>query len=134
MIPLMEEPAGGRLDRRVLVLCVLLAWAGADVPGALAVVAAPGTVILEQPDGSRFSARHWGDGRAHGFATLSGVTIVQDAGSGTWFYAVLNCQGGLVASTVPVKSGQAGRLAEKGFPHGLRPSLNHPSCQKTGTD
>lgn len=129
----MVEPAGGRFNGRVLILCALLAFAGADAPGALAVVAAPGTVILEQPDGSQFSARHWGDGRAHGFATLSGVTIVQDAGSGMWFYAMLNCQGGLVASAVPVKPGQAGVLAEKGFPRGLRPSLNHPSCKKAGT-
>ena len=132
MIPLLTEAAVAILNPRALILCGLLALAGAYPPGALGVVAAPGTVVLEQPDGSRFSARHWGDGRMHGFATLSGVTIVQDAVSGVWFYAVLNCQGGLVASTVQVRDGHEGVIAERGFPQGLRPSLKDPSCKAMG--
>lgn len=48
--------------------------------------AAPIEFLLTQPDGSRFSARQWGDEHSSGFETLDGYTILRDA-DGTWVYA-----------------------------------------------
>ncbi|NOZ25339.1 MAG: hypothetical protein GXO94_04515, partial [Nitrospirae bacterium] len=49
---------------RAFLVCflVILAWTGV----AEAVVAAPVTRILSQPDGTEFRARQWGDEREHG--------------------------------------------------------------------
>jgi hypothetical protein len=47
----------------------------------LAVPAAPIVHELIQPDGSRFQAKKWGDEWSHGWETVAGYTIMQDAAS-----------------------------------------------------
>jgi len=55
---------------------------------ALPVPACPEAALLRQPDGTAFRARRVGDERWHFTETEEGYTIVQDRGSGFWFYAI----------------------------------------------
>ncbi len=55
---------------------------------AFPVPAWPGPAVVEQPDGTVFAARRVGDERRNFTETEEGYTIVQDAESGFWFYAV----------------------------------------------
>ena len=45
---------------------------------------------LEQPDGTTFSAKLWGDETGHGWETLDGYTIVNDPATRAWHYARLD--------------------------------------------
>jgi len=65
---------------------------------ALAVPACPQTGLYRQPEGTPFWARKIGDEDRHVVETESGYTIIQDAVSGQWFYAVRNHEGKLEAS------------------------------------
>lgn len=64
------------------VAVVLCGW------DALAVPACPQPALLRQPDGTAFLARRVGDERENYTETAEGYTIVRDADSGFWFYAV----------------------------------------------
>ncbi len=62
-----------------VVSCMALA------PGAvLAMPARQHARTLEQPDGTTFEARQWGDERSHGWETLDGHEIGRDPGSRAW--------------------------------------------------
>lgn len=69
-----------------LVLLAVLAFArwGQRAP------AIPTDHEFQQPDGTRFSARLWGDERAHGWETLNGYTIVKDPKTNYWCYAQMD--------------------------------------------
>ena len=45
------------------------------------------TQQIAQPDGTTFSARLWGDEKAHGWETVGGYTIVKDPVTKYWYYA-----------------------------------------------
>ena len=62
------------------------------------VPAAPGIRELTQPDGTVFRAVLWGDERMHGWETEDGYTIVREANSGYWNYALHGKDGSLVSS------------------------------------
>lgn len=93
----------GRLYRVVGTgVALWLAFLAASSTGALAVPANPaGTVVLEQPDGSRFAARQFGDEWYHGLETVSGYTVLKDRPSGEWRIAVQRGGGGLIPGPVP---------------------------------
>ncbi len=103
------------MNRRIL---VLFAFTGL----LLAVSARPGTVILNQPDGTRFQARILGDEWLHWVESNDGFTIGQDP-SGTWFY-VQNFDSGNKPQFTSVKA-QNTPLA--GLQRHLKPS---PSIQR----
>ncbi len=42
--------------------------------------------LLQQPDGTTFTAKLWGDERAHGWETIDGYTIVKDPVTKYWHY------------------------------------------------
>lgn len=69
------------------------AWAVASAEPAQAVPAGPGVVELEQPDGTTFKARQFGDEWYHGVETRSGHTIVKR--QGWWVYAAKRADGSL---------------------------------------
>ncbi len=81
---------------------IVLAAALAFTPAAVAVPAAPGPVVLLQPDGSAFDARQWGDELSNGWETLDGYTVVRDGATGRWTFAVHAEDGRLAASTLVV--------------------------------
>ena len=93
---------------------------------APAVPANPTPLWLQQPDGSRFKARRWGDERQHGFETDSGFTILQDPDTQVWTYARQRCDGQLAPSTDPVIADETAVSAPPLKPH-LRPSSAPPT-------
>lgn len=70
--------------------------------GALGAPAASSLHTVSQPDGATFQARQWGDEFLSGWENADGYTIVLDAASKTWCYAVKDQQGRLVSSAQPV--------------------------------
>ncbi|BAS28701.1 M6 family metalloprotease domain-containing protein [Limnochorda pilosa] len=108
-----------RFTRNARWVLVLLVWVF-STSAAGAVPAAPFPAELEQPDGTRFLARPWGDEWLHGWETAHGYTIVTDQ-AGWWTYARRSASGELVPSSVRV-NGAAPTPVEK---H-LRPA---PSLQ-----
>ncbi len=85
---------------------------------SFAVPAAPVIHLLQQTDGSEFSARQWGDEWSHGWETVDGYSIVPDTKTKDWKYAVTNSKGRLIASTKSVGKG----LPSKGLKKHLRPT------------
>ncbi len=81
---------------------IVLAVAVVLAPGAAAVPASPEIVVLTQPDGTSFDARQWGDELSNGWETRDGVTVVRDAATGRWSYAVHADDGSLTASALVV--------------------------------
>jgi immune inhibitor A len=51
-----------------------------------AMPALPSIQQLQQPDGTTFSARLWGDERSHGWESADGYTIVEDPATKSWHY------------------------------------------------
>ena len=104
---------------------VLLAglWAAGllllEVTNAAAGPAFPGPITLEQPDGSSFEARLWGDEWLSGFETSDGFTIMQN-GAGVWVYSTLDKEGSLTPSN---------QIVGKAPPQGLSPHLRPSSAQ-----
>lgn len=94
----------------LIVIAVLLGMAQT----AFAVPAAPITHILEQPDGTKFKARLWGDEWNHGWETTKGYTILKDESTKAWFYAVEK-DGSLAPSNSKV-----GKSAPPGVPKHIR--------------
>jgi M6 family metalloprotease-like protein len=75
--------SGYRKIALMAVACVFLVPAGAAAMPALQQAR-----TLEQPDGTAFPARQWGDERSHGWETGEGHEIERDPGSGEWQYVV----------------------------------------------
>ncbi len=86
--------------------------------GALAVPSCPEPVLYRQPDGTTFWGRKVGDERRHVLETDAGYTIVKDAVSGVWFYAIRAATGAIERS--PFLVGKA-LPQEVGIPKHLRP-------------
>ena len=102
-----------------LALISILSFLGSHA--SLAVPANPAPLWLQQPDGQRFIAQRWGDEREHGYETYTGFTIVLDAATQTWFYAVQRCDGRLIPSVLPVRTPNENADIEKGLQKHLRP-------------
>ncbi|MBI5408522.1 MAG: M6 family metalloprotease domain-containing protein [Nitrospirae bacterium] len=58
-----------------------------------AVPAAPGIYTLNQPDGSTFRARQWGDESLHGWETEDGYTVEFDEGINCWTFMTIETGG-----------------------------------------
>lgn len=62
---------------------------------------------LEQPDGTAFEARLWGDETGHGWETLNGYTVIKDPATKFWHYARMDqttktlAAAGIVGATRP---------------------------------
>jgi len=81
----------------VLVIAAFMVLYCVVSPG-LAVPAAEVIQILEQKDGSAFTARMWGDEWLHGWETTEGYSIIFDATTQDWMYAIPGTDGSLVSS------------------------------------
>ncbi len=81
----------------------------------IAVPANPDPLLLQQPDGSTFWARLWGDEWLNGTETTDGYTILKDA-SERWVYAKKGATGELELSNLVV-----GWDSPVGIPKHLRP-------------
>jgi M6 family metalloprotease-like protein len=87
---------------RLLILLVSVAATLAAASPVGAVPAPPDARInLRQPDGSRFTARIFGDEWYHGYRTLSGYTIIRNPATRYWTYAVRG-EGGRLAPSARV--------------------------------
>lgn len=107
-------------------LIALGLMAASGMQPAPAVPANPAPLWLQQPDGSRFKARRWGDERQHGFETDSGFTILQDPATQVWTYARQRCDGQLAPSADPVTTDETAVPTPALKPH-LRPSSAPPT-------
>jgi M6 family metalloprotease-like protein len=62
---------------------------------------------LEQPDGTAFAARLWGDETGHGWETTDGYTVIKDSATKFWHYAGIDqttnkvAVAGIVGTTRP---------------------------------
>ena len=83
--------------KHVLTITLLLVLYFGITPG-LAVPAAPNIHVLEQKDGSKFTAKLWGDEWSHGWETTEGYSIVFNETTKDWVYAIPNADGNLVSS------------------------------------
>jgi M6 family metalloprotease-like protein len=74
---------------------------------------------LEQPDGTTFTAKLWGDETGHGWETIDGYTIIKDPASKFWHYARKDsatrklAAAGIVAGSRPPASLQKHQRSEK---------------------
>ena len=106
--------------RRLLLILLLTtaAWVVVAVGSAHHAEAVPAAEIvstLEQPDGTAFAARAYGDEHAHGVETADGYTVLRNSRTHVWHYAERAAGGRLRASTlIP------GRDAPHGLPRHLR--------------
>ena len=72
------------------ILAVTITTLGILLPFDLpAVPAAPGKIVLAQPDGEKITVRMWGDENYHGYETLTGRAIAQDPVTKQWCYGVM---------------------------------------------
>jgi M6 family metalloprotease-like protein len=90
------------MSRRTLIQLGILVVAVAAAAPMFAVQASPDPVWLEQPDGTRFEARQWGDEWLHGWETAEGYSIVPDEQTGWWSFAARAASGELVATPLAV--------------------------------
>ncbi len=83
-----------------------------------AVPAAPGIYIMDQPDGSVFKAKQWGDESLHGWETEDGYTIEFDEKLNSWAYITIDIYG------IPGKSSQVviADVLPANIPKHIRPS------------
>lgn len=93
---------------------------------ALGVPAVPRDHILEQPDGSRFTARQWGDEWNHGWETADGYTILRDPATSAWVYAAPADDGGIAPT--PNVVGRDPVPAK--VPRSIRPKVQERSIDK----
>jgi M6 family metalloprotease-like protein len=90
------------MSRRTLIqLGVVIITIAAATP-LFAIPASPALAWLEQPDGTRFQARQWGDEWLSGWETAEGYTVVRDDATGWWYFAVRSPEGALVAGAKAV--------------------------------
>lgn len=114
-----------------IVLCALIALF--PIESASASPAAPVEQVLEQPDGTTFAARQWGDEWANGYDTLEGYAVLQ-LPSGWWVYAQLSEAGELVPARVKGLYIPANLSVPQGIPKHLRPSFipTYPQIENVG--
>jgi len=67
-----------------IILCLVLAYFNTELVSAMP--ASPDEFLINQPDGSSFMARQWGDEWLNGFETVEGFTIIE-SNDGWWIYA-----------------------------------------------
>ncbi len=84
--------------------------------------AAPIDHTLTQPDGSKFTARQWGDEWSNGFETLDGYTILRTQ-DGWWAYADLDADGKLVPVLEGEKTVLVGEVLRTDLPLHVRPLI-----------
>jgi hypothetical protein len=87
------------MKKMVFFLFLLILILTSVLPNSsFAVPAAPVEYILEQRDGTEFTARQWGDEWSHGWETDDGYSIVFNVQTGNWVYAVRDKRGRLAQS------------------------------------
>ena len=87
------------------ILAVTITAIGILLPAQLqAVPAAPGNIVLTQPDGEKITVRMWGDENYHGYETTKGRAIVQDPITRQWCYGVMGWDNTIVSSDVRVSN------------------------------
>lgn len=89
------------MKKLLLILFVVLVVGVSGSHYAFAVPAFDKEYILDQPDGTTFTAIKWGDEYLHGWETLEGFTIVLDRISEEWCFAEYAQDGRLVSSRIP---------------------------------
>jgi M6 family metalloprotease-like protein len=83
-----------------------------------AVPAAPGKIVLTQPDGEQITVRMWGDENYHGYETTKGRAIVQDPITRQWCYGVMGWNNTIVSSDVRASNSDDSAVIEQVFdPH-----------------
>ena len=95
--------------------------AAVSVEWVSAAPAAPNIETLEQPDGSSFFARKWGDEWANGYETLDGYAILQSS-SRWWVFARLSNEGHLEPAIIGGKQVPANLAAPASLQKHLRPA------------
>lgn len=85
----------------LLLFLILIARPFSPFP-ALAGPVNSDAVLLAQPDGMPFWARHYGDEWDNGVETLDGYTVLRDAGTRIWKYAEKTLRGELIPSAAIV--------------------------------
>ena len=103
----------GFLNRWLIGLFILVAFGVVPVPPAFSAPANPKPFVLEQPDGTRFRARFFGDEWGNGTETLDGYTIIKDKATGYWKYAAKIPHGELFPSPYTVGKDLPGALPPK---------------------
>ena len=103
----------GFLNRWLIGLVILVAFGVALVPPAFSAPANPKPFVLEQPDGTRFRARLFGDEWVNGTETLDGYTIIKDKATGYWKYAAKVPHGELFPSPYTVGKDLPGALPRR---------------------
>ncbi|MCJ7694309.1 MAG: M6 family metalloprotease domain-containing protein [Anaerolineaceae bacterium] len=118
------------MKKKVFIILIgMIAAVAISISMASAVSASPAAPvdhILEQPDGSTFTARQWGDEWLNGFETLGGYTIMQDTG-GWWVYASEAVDGSLTPARIGTQSLKVGILSPAGLQTHIRPDLLDPT-------
>ena len=113
-----------RLERYLgFVLLLLFLSFFTFVSPVQAVPAAPGEIVLTQPDGSQFVATIWGDEHQNGFQTQEGYTILKNT-SEWWVYAQ-QASSNSQLSPLAGLSGQeliVGQASTTGLVKGIRPA------------
>ncbi|MBI4848652.1 MAG: M6 family metalloprotease domain-containing protein [Nitrospirae bacterium] len=84
---------------------------------SFAVPASPILHTMNQPDGTAFKARQWGDENRHGWETEEGYSILFDNAINKWTYSVRGADGSLVSSGAVV-----GIDSPPDVPRGIRPT------------
>ncbi len=97
-----------------------------DLP---AIPAAPGKIVLAQPDGEKITVRMWGDENHHGYETLTGRSIVQDPVSKQWCYGVMGWDNTIVSSDVRV----ANSANKAGLEHGFEAHLGRHAASSAAS-
>ncbi len=97
---------------------------------AFAVPACPKTALIRQPHGPPFLAKRIGDERRGLTETADGYTVIGDAATGTWFYAMERGKG-LAKSPFAVGTISPDNL---GLRKRLRPSSPELTSHSSGTD
>ncbi len=104
----------------IIALGLACALALATFTSAQAAPAAPIDFTLTQPDGTRFTARQWGDEWNHGTETVEGYSILKDPGTGYWVYAALQPDGSLAPGLVDGRLQVVGKADPRAIPKHLR--------------
>lgn len=89
-VPLAEGLYRRRFRRVIIVLSFAFLCLHFFQTSTFCVPACPNPALLRQPDGTTFRARKVGDEHGHATETDTGYTIIKEAGTGSWFYAIKN--------------------------------------------
>jgi M6 family metalloprotease-like protein len=97
------------LHRFVMAVTLILLSLSLISISTSAVPAAPVIIYLNQPDGTTFPARPFGDERHNGLKTLDGYPILRDEKSGRWVYAERGPDGTLKKTDLVVGKSEPAR-------------------------